>query len=419
MPQYPLQVDFPNLTQMFVQGQQARLNEQRLQEGQARMALAPKLAAARRAAVQGDPTDLMALAPEEWTAMQEQSRKAAAADLARQKAMTEQWTAKVGLAGRAAETLSLNPNAYPMVARRLAGSGLYKAGELEQLFEDPQQPGVVSPGKVKELAATLPGLLETPEEMDPVQAERQAAAVLEYGTDVEAARGDRRFRPMVERILFEEPLKRAKAGAIVLPSELEAKTKARQQEVLTAGLTELADLNQMRALVTTPEGRADFTQFLGYLPRGKRWTLNTIGKASAKAVPEHMRPWLKRSNTFAALVKSYKAEKFHELLGGAQTAIEIENLVDSVLNMDMSSDQFEAAFNALTIRLNTAMKVAGAVLDSGLVIGSAGYTEAIEKAMRATRGEPEPGADEARLKRLEAGEGTPEDEKWAMGQLGE
>jgi hypothetical protein len=132
-------------------------------------------------------------------------------------------------------------------------------------------------------------------------------------------------------------------------------------------------LDQIESTARGPDGKVNFGQFLGWGPRAKQASLDMLANIDPQSIPPDQREWFDRANDFRATVTAYKANEYHELFGGSQTATEIKNGASSILSEKMSEPAFNAAYRRLRQKTDRAMKVASMVLAENIPVGTPEY----------------------------------------------
>jgi hypothetical protein len=151
------------------------------------------------------------------------------------------------------------------------------------------------------------------------------------------------------------------------------KTTADQEAAMLKANDTASMLDEIDRIATGPDGKRNFSQFLGFAPRGKRFALDMAASIDSNLVPQEQRAWFDKMNQFRAAVGEYKSTEYHNLLGGSQTASEIRNLVNVVLSEDMSGPAFEAAYTQLRRKTERAQQVASMVLGEGIPVTDPRY----------------------------------------------
>lgn len=126
----------------------------------------------------------------------------------------------------------------------------------------------------------------------------------------------------------------------------------------------------------------DASKFLGYKNlwthkwreiKDKAGELPLVGEFLDNMSPTERQEY-RNAAKFYSIVQGYRAQEFKALIGGAQTATEVENLVDSILNKDMSPEQFKANLERLDTISRRAREYSMMVLKNpGMVYGSEEY----------------------------------------------
>lgn len=398
MAQYPWQVRLPSLAEAFSGAAQMARVKMAIDDRQRQLDANLKRAQAVKQYLgegdkPGDPTALMLADPElydrlegrrlgaEKQRMEMQTQAMAQRqDFAQQRAL---------IAGRVGKAMQQNPQAYQAARRYMAESGYYSPEELPPVEFSPEQAKIFSQ---QLLGMGQAAGMEMPEAGKPPPEFTRAALDLGYGAGspkgtVFDAWSDPGIKQAISRQLAASATRGQVNVTAVMGGHADPKNKiiTEQQEKLLQGRQTLMILDELKTLATDPQGQQDFQQFLGYLPKAEYWTLNKLSKLSADLVPQGAVPWLTRMATFTAILDKYKAEEYHRLLGGAQTSVEIKNLVNAVLNSDMGSIQFTAAMNALERLTNISMQLATEVHRSGVPLGTSEFASRLDKTVKQKR----------------------------------
>lgn len=325
------------------------------------------LAGAVSQAQQGDYSQLVQLDPERAKAMQgfaaEQTR--GADDIAKRTAERQQWASRV---------LAASPGKAQFVQQHIDDEA--KTGRINRFSIGGDPSTFVAEG----LAG--PQVLPTRDEAENLGLEAGAVLGEEKPQSlttlsqnlIEAgfARGTPEYQRAMRKAMDDE----AKAKTININNGSAAasnKTTSGQEEALLDAQDQLAMLGEVRTLATGPDGAVNFGQFLGVGAKGKKLLLDVMDSINPEAVPEEMRGWYEKMATFRSVVDDYKAGRYNKLLGSAQSAAEVRNLMNAVLSADMNSTQFTAAFERMENVLARKIRVAEQVLAEGIPLGGRDY----------------------------------------------
>jgi hypothetical protein len=180
-----------------------------------------------------------------------------------------------------------------------------------------------------------------------------------------------KFRKLHTKFLIEEPKARATAGAakttnIVNGSESAPATPATKTKVQGQWLDAQKTLGMLDDL-TALSDQGDFSQFLGTWNNAKFWASEKADQASMlDALPPDVQDQYNKTAEFRSILGTYKTTEFHKYAGSNQTKNEIDGMIDSVLNKEMSPTQFKAAMASTRRAMTREQREAEQVMTEGL-----------------------------------------------------
>lgn len=403
--QPPPPIDFMGMLQA---GQQYRM-----QKEQSRLLQLQRQAAERQSDQQrwmpqaladyaaGESTDLQRIAPGEFQQLEKgradlaKARAAAAKELAeanRQTATTQQQeTVRTSRALITAIDASLkNPAAYGQIR-----AGLLQANQQGAIKIDPTQipEQMPPPEQLQQFREAQMVNLKTVS--DPKFTDTMVEVAASGGWDLSDPKllQDQRFQAAMKATIAQKH-----KGVTVnvgangeKASPLTTQNTSKQQDELLGARQTMMMLDDIEEIARDPSsGKPNWGQFLGYLPQGKRWTLNTIDTIAPGSLSPEAQDELSRMNAFRTVVDKFKAEEFKRLAGTAQTASEVKNLANSILNADMSSTQFGAAYINLRRLTGRIIDTAESVLADGIPLGSTRYAAEMKRRLGPIGAEAQP-----------------------------
>lgn len=181
------------------------------------------------------------------------------------------------------------------------------------------------------------------------------------------------FQAAYEHVLAQKRKTGTEIARAGIPPTGAAQT-AMQKEWLQILDEEQLVKNIDRLLDPRGTGEPDYDKFLGWgarlsslvdVTRENVATLPLGPIASKLGLSPTEQMELQEYQEFYATVQKYKSEKFHDLIGGAQTPSEVKNLVGAILNPAMSPTQFKAALETLKVTLATKKQILAETLLKG------------------------------------------------------
>lgn len=166
-------------------------------------------------------------------------------------------------------------------------------------------------------------------------------------------------------------------------------TKTKAEGQASQALQDIDKFKTIRGLAKNPEtGEADFSQFLTLGAKLQRKGANLLDAVSLPPNMVGLTPAEhEKMQKFTALVQGYRAKKFKDFLGSAQSVQEIANLADSVISMDMSPKQFEQALVQLEDLAESQVRHAQLLLSKGIKQESAEFTRRLDQEFFADKAE--------------------------------
>lgn len=364
-----------------------------------------------RAVEKEDLSLLQQLSPEEADAFREHARKdseeARKAELhplemqkqqvANQKAQIDAQAAQRAEAEAAATSKAeLILNAFAPAMQNAGDPTSYRRGRAEglRMVQGAVQQGLLSPEEARNLAQasmspqqlhdvwqanvqTLDSL--QPTRLDPTTAAGRVAIDLGVPTAEMAARYFPEEVAQAQAELDTEKTSRARAGA--------------PKNNITVGMQrkveeDYYDAEATLGMVDDIESLGDPEQFLGWLNRADFWAKTQADQAGILneiTTPED-RAAFNKAATFRAVVDKYRSLEFKKLIGSAQTATEVENLANAILNAKMGPTQFRMALKQLRHHTERVRDTADAILQAGDVrVGSRAYKKRMEAGLRSAK----------------------------------
>lgn len=297
---------------------------------------------------------------------------------------------------RAARALALRPENRRYIQQQIDNMA---AGEHIDHFQLPGGPGFSEAGPPTEQEAATTGA-PTQDEVGQFAAMagvepkedpygKPTSDMLNY----RAGQADPNFRK------YEQETNKGKQMQVTVSNgavDASKKTVTDQEAELLDAQDQLALLGDIAKLATPQGGKdPDFSQFLGWAPKGKKFALDVLDSISPESVPPESREWYDKMSQFRSYVDEYKAGRYNKLLGSAQSQSEVRNLINAVLSADMGTTQFNAAFSRMQAVLPRKIRIAEQVLAEGIPLGGRDYRkrfEAIEKGEEVS-GKIKPGAE--------------------------
>lgn len=179
------------------------------------------------------------------------------------------------------------------------------------------------------------------------------------------------YRAVAEQMQREQVAARRAGAVTVNTGDLSKKTKQDlETEIIKAGetLRTFADIRKTATKIG-PDGQpvTDYSPFLSL--GGKMRQRIAKGLDLLDIDPKYSglsKKQYRAALEFKALVDGYRAAKFKELLGSAQSEQEIRNLVDAIASTDMPPQQFGATMDNLERLTRRSIDVAKRLLAKGL-----------------------------------------------------
>jgi hypothetical protein len=370
----------------FLLGQESRLKEEQLKMQRLKRSQLEQIPGARAEYFAGDPTALRGLDPQEWSNLETQRMQRVSIQQAAEKNqldMVEAYRKKQLNNSKAVlGTLAMaqrDPSKWSSVVSTLEQIGAVQPGSLNPNDPPPRAQIEDFLNQQKMTVASL----DSPKLSNDVTELLQAMG---YAGQEAFGLQDPKVQQKIDELVDSKSKARGKANTVVNvnASDLTAgMQKQMQQDVVEASDT-LRRLNIIKMAATDPvTGEADFGNYLGYGSNAKGKWLNFRDKLPSwidwTKPSESDRQWLSKYNVVRASVMAMRAEEFHRLIGGAQTPVEIENLVDSFLNMDMSPEQFKVVFNQIMATTQDLIDARREVLKNGIKYATAEYDQAVDK----------------------------------------
>ena len=366
----------------FLLGQQARMQEEQLKMQSLQRSQLEQLPGARAEYFAGDPTALRDLNPEEWSKLETQR---------------VQRTAM-----RQDAEMKARQNQLDMVEtyrRKTLDQSKALLGSLSMAQQDPAkwasvavEPGSLDPNDPPpkaQIAGFIDQQKATVASLDDPKLSSDVAELLQaegYAGREAFGLQDPAVQQKIGLMVRQKGAARGKAGTIVNVNASDltmGMQKQMQQDVVDASDT-LRRLNIIKMAATDPvTGEVNFGNYLGYGSNLKGKWLNFRDKLPSwidwTKPSEEDRKWLGKYNVVRMAVMAMRAEEFHRLIGGAQTPVEIENLIDSFLNMDMSPEQFKVVFEQIMATTQDLLDARREVLRNGIQYATAEYDQAMDK----------------------------------------
>ena len=378
MPSYPWQIQYPDLADAFLKGQQIRANQLTFEEKQREISSRPQLADAVKAWQQGDSSQLLLLNPTLYDRLEKYRAGSAKTKALEEKntleglknrAEREQllWKEQDASAKRALEQEqgrnTVLANVLPLVARNPAiASGVQQQLGALRNFQGQDLGWIADPEQVKQRAEVLPVAMRKLQDPEFEPDFKQAANILGYGPqspkgEYDAAWQDPGFGETLRKVSEEQ--RKAKGTNISLqvgnqPTTMATTTKL--QGELSDDEQLLSDVNQLQKM--------DFNQFLGLGGRIKGKVLK--GLDYIVGLPKDSQEFVQQRRAFRETVEQIFNEYRRRVTGAAASVQELSALRESIINTDLSPSEFAGSMRHFMEKLQRAMRIKRRILREGI-----------------------------------------------------
>ena len=152
---------------------------------------------------------------------------------------------------------------------------------------------------------------------------------------------------------------RVTQGPIGAGGELTKPTETKVQEEMVFSMDQLQQLEEV--------GKSFSREFLTYKGRGKRFVLNQMSRLEDVIGPlkQKDRDFVARSRGFTEGVEQFFNRYRKEITGAQAVMKELEMLRDSVLNRNLSPDEFETSFNRMINQTKRSLRLKQMLIKKG------------------------------------------------------
>lgn len=355
-----------DLGKIMLNAQQYQMNKLKIQQAESDARSKLQLQALQKSALAGNEKAFQILSfvsPETAKGIQDLAISREKHNIEVDKTVRDAATQKATVIGRAVDKIRSTPSAYEPARKVLIAQGIINPEDMPEQYDQ---------NWVESVGTVLPRAIGAIKDPDlPLDAQK-AGLMLKYGPD----QWSKHIPEIGEELRSWEERKLEKRGKpnVIIYNEktpmgvTEAMRTKLFKDYQDARITR-GFIGDILKTVTDENGNINVDPYVGWAPRVGKWSLNNLSNMSKYAyskLPENVKEWHSKMSDLSAAIGKYKTNEYHKLIGGQQTAREIQNLIDTVLSMDMSSQQFKSALSQLMRDTERAERIASDMLSSGM-----------------------------------------------------